>query len=155
MGVSDVALSRSPHADARFSGSPKTPGRVAQLAEHSTLNRLVVGSIPTASTIHPPCNKSFIKVNGARKAHRAFPLSVKVPSSLGTVRTQLTVGSTRLHRLQFEMFIRSSQPDDSGSGGKSLCRSYKSKMDAQPDSQASPVGLVGRRLVRCWRSCIF
>ena len=25
-------------------------GRVAQLAEHSTLNRLVVGSIPTAST---------------------------------------------------------------------------------------------------------
>jgi len=26
-------------------------GRVAQLAEHSTLNRQVVGSIPTASTI--------------------------------------------------------------------------------------------------------
>ena len=26
-------------------------GRVAQLVEHSTLNRLVVGSIPTASTI--------------------------------------------------------------------------------------------------------
>ncbi len=25
-------------------------GRVAQLVEHSTLNRLVVGSIPTAST---------------------------------------------------------------------------------------------------------
>ncbi len=28
-------------------------GRVAQLAEHSALNRQVVGSIPTASTIHP------------------------------------------------------------------------------------------------------
>ena len=28
----------------------KHPGRVAQLVEHSTLNRLVVGSIPTAST---------------------------------------------------------------------------------------------------------
>src|ERR1700722_19158540 len=27
------------------------PGRVAQLAEHSALNRQVVGSIPTASTI--------------------------------------------------------------------------------------------------------
>ena len=27
------------------------PGRVAQLAEHSTLNRQVVGSIPTASTM--------------------------------------------------------------------------------------------------------
>jgi hypothetical protein len=34
----------------------KHPGRVAQLVEHSTLNRLVVGSIPTASTIFlPPC----------------------------------------------------------------------------------------------------
>jgi hypothetical protein len=40
-------------------------GRVAQLAEHSTLNRQVVGSIPTASTNHilkdlqelPPCAK--------------------------------------------------------------------------------------------------
>jgi hypothetical protein len=28
-------------------------GRVAQLAEHSTLNRQVVGSIPTASTKYP------------------------------------------------------------------------------------------------------
>jgi hypothetical protein len=28
------------------------PGRVAQLVEHSTLNRLVVGSIPTASTTY-------------------------------------------------------------------------------------------------------
>jgi hypothetical protein len=36
-----------------FSESPswRTLGRVAQLAEHSTLNRQVVGSIPTASTI--------------------------------------------------------------------------------------------------------
>jgi hypothetical protein len=32
----------------------KTQGRVAQLVEHSTLNRLVVGSIPTASTIQAP-----------------------------------------------------------------------------------------------------
>ena len=30
------------------------PGRVAQLAEHSTLNRQVVGSIPTGSTIYFP-----------------------------------------------------------------------------------------------------
>ena len=29
----------------------KSSGRVAQLAEHSALNRQVVGSIPTASTI--------------------------------------------------------------------------------------------------------
>ena len=32
-------------------GSFRSPGRVAQLAEHSALNRQVVGSIPTASTI--------------------------------------------------------------------------------------------------------
>jgi hypothetical protein len=30
-------------------------GRVAQLAEHSALNRQVVGSIPTASTIFRQC----------------------------------------------------------------------------------------------------
>ena len=30
--------------------SPTEIGRVAQLAEHSALNRQVVGSIPTAST---------------------------------------------------------------------------------------------------------
>src|ERR1700712_3213150 len=34
-------------------GKASRPGRVAQLVEHSTLNRLVVGSIPTASTISP------------------------------------------------------------------------------------------------------
>ena len=32
----------------------KPKGRVAQLVEHSTLNRLVVGSIPTASTTFLP-----------------------------------------------------------------------------------------------------
>ncbi len=35
------------------SGKGSRSGRVAQLVEHSTLNRLVVGSIPTASTISP------------------------------------------------------------------------------------------------------
>ena len=33
-------------------------GRVAQLAEHSALNRQVVGSIPTASTKFPVHNSS-------------------------------------------------------------------------------------------------
>jgi hypothetical protein len=33
---------------------PLQSGRVAQLVEHSTLNRLVVGSIPTASTTFLP-----------------------------------------------------------------------------------------------------
>ncbi len=35
---------------ARLPQHSQHPGRVAQLVEHSTLNRLVVGSIPTAST---------------------------------------------------------------------------------------------------------
>src|ERR1035441_5610746 len=34
-------------------GLSRWPGRVAQLAEHSALNRQVVGSIPTASTRFP------------------------------------------------------------------------------------------------------
>ncbi len=34
-------------------------GRVAQLAEHSTLNRQVVGSIPTASTNHSQLSRSL------------------------------------------------------------------------------------------------
>ena len=42
-------------------------GRVAQLAEHSALNRQVVGSIPTASTIpHRPCSKSLGKSPAAQ-----------------------------------------------------------------------------------------
>src|ERR1700710_1521605 len=39
---------------------PTHLGRVAQLVEHSTLNRLVVGSIPTASTISLPIQHQFI-----------------------------------------------------------------------------------------------
>lgn len=38
---------------------PLQSGRVAQLVEHSTLNRLVVGSIPTASTTHLPVFQAF------------------------------------------------------------------------------------------------
>ena len=34
-------------------GQSSRSGRVAQLVEHSTLNRLVAGSIPAASTISP------------------------------------------------------------------------------------------------------
>ena len=40
-----------PCATTRLHGSIGLSGRVAQLAEHSALNRQVVGSIPTASTI--------------------------------------------------------------------------------------------------------
>jgi hypothetical protein len=45
-GIFTAALSRARQPQARLFIS----GRVAQLAEHSALNRQVVGSIPTAST---------------------------------------------------------------------------------------------------------
>ena len=46
-------------------GIEVTPGRVAQLAEHSALNRQVVGSTPTAPTkICQSCEGEMIQVRG-------------------------------------------------------------------------------------------
>lgn len=47
-------------------------GRVAQLVEHSTLNRLVVGSIPTASTISLLISCNFAKTCPERADHCAY-----------------------------------------------------------------------------------
>src|SRR5260370_29566383 len=48
------------------------PGRVAQLVEHSTLNRLVVGSIPTASTTFIPIFQA-LTVTGSFAPTMRFP----------------------------------------------------------------------------------
>ena len=57
-------------ANARYNGSHRhplpedsnKPGRVAQLAEHSTLNRQVEGSIPSASTTSKPHNHNQMPI---------------------------------------------------------------------------------------------
>jgi hypothetical protein len=53
-GILNELVERSKGTPFAVAASIKThqTGRVAQLVEHSTLNRLVVGSIPTASTIY-------------------------------------------------------------------------------------------------------
>src|SRR5580693_2363234 len=50
----------------------KPKGRVAQLVEHSTLNRLVVGSIPTASTSFLPIFQA-LTVTGSFAPTMRFP----------------------------------------------------------------------------------
>jgi hypothetical protein len=51
-------------------------GRVAQLAEHSTLNRQVVGSIPTASTIS---DRQFVTLASALFSGVAGFIDERIP----------------------------------------------------------------------------
>jgi hypothetical protein len=51
--VVPAKVPRLAHSGSTFQPRGKTQGRVAQLAEHSALNRQVEGSIPSAPTIFP------------------------------------------------------------------------------------------------------